>query len=67
MTVIYCHKNDCKYRNNKKSQKKTRGGESLYRCTKTSIVIVDFLDRDLIDCPKSIYECLGYESKNYIT
>ena len=61
---IYCYREDCRHRSNKKSRAKNKRGEFLHRCTRDVVVISDFVDGDTINFSKTnTCCCLGFALK----
>jgi hypothetical protein len=67
MTAVYCYRENCINRSNRKSQLKNKRGEPLYRCKKDILVISDLKGHDNDILKEAIPEasrCLNFADKN---
>jgi hypothetical protein len=64
VSAVYCYRENCKYRSKRKSQRKNRNGEPLFKCTRETLVITEYVPGDGLDySSEKVSECLYFEKK----
>lgn len=61
MSNVYCYVDTCKHRSKRRSKKKNRNGEWLYRCTKDNLVLTPVSFGGGEELEESIVDCIEYE------
>lgn len=64
--MLFCEKEDCKYRSSRKSSYKTTNGKPLYKCKAKHTIIDKFIDggSDVYTPTENSCMCITYRNKN---
>ena len=63
MANVYCQIKGCEYRSKRRSQSKYKAGEWLYKCTKSDLVIIPYIDGEH-EYEENVVNCMGYSSND---